>query len=66
MAVVQDFLGNEQGVAAINYAIIAAMIGLAVLIGGLGLGGSLGELYESFGTDANSALIGNVPMMANP
>ncbi len=62
MAVIQDFLGNEQGVAAIHYAIIASMIGLAVLIGGLGLGGSLGELYERFGTDANSALVGNVPV----
>ena len=62
MAVIQDFLGNEQGVAAIHYAIIASMIGLAVLIGGLGLGGSLGELYESFGSDANSALVGNVPV----
>jgi len=62
MAVVRDFFGNEQGVAAIHYAIIASTIGLAVLIGGLGLGGSLGELYESFGTDANSALVGNVPV----
>lgn len=54
-----DFYRNQDGAAAIQYAFVAAILGLAVLAGSLVLGGSLGGLYQYVGDQANPALVGD-------
>lgn len=42
----QRFLSNEQAVTAIEYALIAALLSIALIAGAILLGVNLGDLYN--------------------
>jgi len=47
---VQSFLREEDGAAAIEYGLIAALIAVAIIAGSIALGGSLNGLFTALGT----------------
>ena len=47
---VQSFLREEDGAAAIEYGLIAALIAVAIIGGSTLLGGSLNTLFKALGT----------------
>ena len=47
---VQSFLREEDGAAAIEYGLIAALIAVAIIGGSIALGGSLDTLFKALGT----------------
>lgn len=59
MTVFMNICRSQDGAAAIQYAFVAAILGLAVLAGSLVLGGSLGDLYQYVGDRANAVLVGD-------
>jgi Flp pilus assembly pilin Flp len=48
---------DQKGAAAIHYAAVVSVIGLAVLIATIGLGLSLDGLYQSIGDRTDGALL---------
>lgn len=63
MAVIKRFLGNDSGSTAIEYALIAILLSVAIVGGVTKIGSGLKiGFYEPFGkamTDANAASTGN-------
>jgi len=47
---VQSFWNDEEGAAAIEYGLIAALIAVAIIAGANALGGSLNALFTKLGT----------------
>lgn len=45
----QSFLRDEDGAAAIEYGLIAALIAVAIIVGATALGGSLNTLFTKLG-----------------
>ena len=56
MNLVKSFASDQQGAAAIQYAFVAAILGLAVLSSSLMLQGSIIDLYDGMAVRANTAL----------
>jgi Flp pilus assembly pilin Flp len=56
MTCVQRFLDDENGDAAIQYALVAFVLGLVVLAGSLALREPLVDLYASVGDQTNDVL----------
>lgn len=50
------FLVDQNGAAAIQYAVVAGVLTLAVLAGSLALRGSVTDLYQGMASQANEAL----------
>jgi len=46
---VRAFIRDEDGAAAIEYGLIAALIAIAIIVGATALGGSLNTLFENLG-----------------
>jgi pilus assembly protein Flp/PilA len=44
---VKQFLKDEDGAAAIEYALIAALIAMAIVVGATALGGSINAFFDS-------------------
>jgi pilus assembly protein Flp/PilA len=47
---VKTFVREEDGAAAIEYGLIAALIAVAIIAGSIALGGSLNTLFTKLGT----------------
>ncbi len=45
----KKFWKDESGVTAIEYGLIAALVGLAIIVGATALGGKLGTLFTNIG-----------------
>ncbi len=56
MIAIRKFLRDESGATAIEYALIAALISLAVTTGALAVGGSLSNLYNLIGSKVTTAI----------
>ena len=50
ISAVKAFAADENGVTAIEYGLIAALVGVAVIGGATALGGKLGKLFTDIGT----------------
>ncbi|MGI9435522.1 MAG: Flp family type IVb pilin [Geminicoccaceae bacterium] len=58
MSVVGDLYRDQDGATAIQYALIAGVVVLALLVGSLALRGSLASLYQGIGDQAIPVLAG--------
>ncbi|CAN0627566.1 pilus assembly protein Flp/PilA [Burkholderia multivorans] len=54
--VVREWIGEEQGVTSIEYALLGSLIAIAVLGGIYTLGGSLGVLYDNLASRVTAAM----------
>ncbi|CAN0626918.1 pilus assembly protein Flp/PilA [Burkholderia multivorans] len=54
--VVREWIGEEQGVTSIEYALLGSLIAIAVLGGIHTLGGSLGDLYDNLASRVTAAM----------
>ena len=50
---IKQFLKDEDGAAAIEYALIAALIALAIVVGARALGLSINDIFGDIGTTLN-------------
>lgn len=50
---IKQFLKDEDGAAAIEYALIAALIAMAIVIGAGYLGGEINNFFNVVGTELN-------------
>ncbi|MGI9511044.1 MAG: hypothetical protein ACR2QJ_17025 [Geminicoccaceae bacterium] len=57
MISLEDFLYDQTGVAAIQYALVAGVLSLAVLAGSLALREPLINMYDGMANQANDALL---------
>ncbi|GAB3461399.1 hypothetical protein GCM10027321_22000 [Massilia terrae] len=55
---VKDFLADEAGVTAIEYGLIAALIGVALTAGATALGGGLNTAFSTIATKVTNAVAG--------
>lgn len=55
IAAVKAFAADENGVTAIEYGLIAAIVGVAVVTGAGLLGDGLGTLFKDIGSNLSSA-----------
>ena len=55
MKAIQKFIRDEQGVTAIEYGLIAALISVAIITGATTLGGALNTTFQNISTKMNSA-----------
>jgi pilus assembly protein Flp/PilA len=51
--VIQKFLHDEQGATAIEYGLIASLIGVAIIAGATALGTSLNSTFQGISSDIN-------------
>ena len=58
MTLLSDLLGDQRGTAAIQHALVAGVVSLAVLLGSLSLREPVLDLYAEMSGQANSALTG--------
>ena len=56
---IKNFVREEDGAAAIEYGLIAALIAVAIIAGAIALGGSLNTLFLNLGTCMASPSVGN-------
>lgn len=54
LKLIKQFLKDEDGAAAIEYALIAALIAMAIVIGATALGGSINAFFSSIASDLNA------------
>ena len=54
MTAVKNFLREEDGVTAIEYGLIAALVALAIVAGATALGGGLNEMFDAVATKLNT------------
>jgi len=50
ISAVKDFVADENGVTAIEYGLIAALVGVGIIVGATALGSKLGKLFGDIGT----------------
>ena len=50
---IRKFLRNEQGATAIEYGLIASLIGVAIIAGATALGTSLNSTFQGIASDIN-------------
>lgn len=55
ISTLKTFAGDESGVTAIEYGLIAALIGVVIIGGATVLGSKLGQLFSDIGT-----MLGNI------
>ena len=51
------FKKDEEGVTAIEYSLIAALIGVAIVVTVMAVGGSVNDVFANVSTTLNSALL---------
>lgn len=61
MNAVMKFLKDEEGVTAIEYALLAALIALAMAAGAAVLGDGLNDLFNAIGTELGGATVPAIP-----
>ena len=52
---IRDFAREEDGVTAIEYGLLAALVGVAIIAGATALGGGLNTLFTNLGTKMTNA-----------
>lgn len=57
MVASDNILRHQGGGAAVQYALVAALVSMAILTGTLAMRGSLIDLYQAVGTQASQALV---------
>lgn len=57
MILLKRFFSNQKGTTAIQYALVAGVLSLAVLTGSLALRGSIIGLYDDVANEASNALV---------
>ena len=57
----RKFRRNEEGVTAIEYGLIAALVGVAIITGVTLLGDSLNDMFTDVSTTLDSAVAGPAP-----
>jgi pilus assembly protein Flp/PilA len=55
MSIVKRFLKNESGATAVEYGLIAALIGVVIIAGAGALGSALNGKFSAIGTTVSSA-----------
>jgi pilus assembly protein Flp/PilA len=55
ISTLKNFAGDESGVTAIEYGLIAALIGVVIIAGATTLGSKLSQLFSDIGT-----MLGNI------
>jgi pilus assembly protein Flp/PilA len=58
IAAVKAFAEDENGVTAIEYGLIAALVGVAIIAGATALGGKLSTLFDDIGTKLAGITVG--------
>lgn len=53
-----SFLRDNEGASAIEYAIIAGLIAVAIIIGARELGGGIGTLFTDIATELEGVVVG--------
>lgn len=53
-----SFLRDNEGASAIEYAIIAGLIAVAIIIGANQLGEGIGKLFENIATELKDVVVG--------
>lgn len=61
IARLKTFLKDKSGVTAIEYGLIAALIGVAIIGGATALGGSLDDMFGSVDTKIDEAASSSAP-----
>jgi pilus assembly protein Flp/PilA len=55
MSFLQRFLKNESGATAVEYGLIAALIGVVIIVGAQTLGSALNQKFMDIGTTVQNA-----------
>ena len=55
MSFVKRFLKNESGATAVEYGLIAALIGVVIIAGATALGGALNTKFTAIGSSVTNA-----------
>lgn len=50
ISAVRTLVDDESGITAIEYGLIAGLVGVAIIVGATALGGKLGKLFDDIGT----------------
>jgi pilus assembly protein Flp/PilA len=53
MQAIKNFINDEAGVTAIEYGLIAALVGVGIIVGAAFLGVELNDLFNDIGTKVN-------------
>ena len=53
---IKQFLKDEDGAAAIEYALIAALIAMAIVVGATALGGSINAFFDGIAVSLNAVV----------
>jgi pilus assembly protein Flp/PilA len=56
ISAVKDFVADENGVTAIEYGLIAALVGVGIIAGASALGTKLNKLFGDIGTKVGVAV----------
>ena len=52
----RQFLRSRDGATAIEYGLIAALIGVSIIVGAGSVGNSIGELFNGVGNELDNAI----------
>jgi len=50
ISAVRTFVDDESGITAIEYGLIAGLVGVAIIVGATALGSKLNKLFDDIGT----------------
>jgi pilus assembly protein Flp/PilA len=59
MEAIKDFIQEEDGVTAIEYGLIAALVAVAIIVGATALGTNINALFSKLGTCIGSPSTAN-------
>ncbi len=57
MRAITQFIDDERGVTAIEYALIAALVAVGIIVGATALGGGLSGLFDKIATKINGIVV---------
>ncbi|MDP1807974.1 MAG: Flp family type IVb pilin [Actinomycetota bacterium] len=58
---IQGALKSDKGAAAVEYALLVALIALVMAVGAFALGGGLNTLFNAIGLEVGGATVTNIP-----
>ncbi|VAW46975.1 Flp pilus assembly protein, pilin Flp [hydrothermal vent metagenome] len=57
MKTLKNFINDESGATAIEYGLIAALIGVGIIVAATALGGSLTDLFDNIAGTLDDAIV---------